>query len=78
MAKGSRARKGSGAGGFIAGVIACFVLIAVLGWMLVAFHKNPALAPPGVCRYIALAVPAALLVCIFIALVQKLRETGRR
>ena len=77
MAKGSRARKSSGKASFIVGVIACFFLIGVLAWMLLFFHKNPTLAPPGICRYIALAVPAALLLCIFLSLLRKTSRKGR-
>ncbi len=76
MPKGSRERKRASSRGFVLGVLASIVLVLIIAVMLLIFTKDPTLAPPGVFRYVALAVPLALLITLVVTLIQYAREHG--
>ena len=75
MAK--HAKKSSGKGGFIALCLFAVALTAALLIMLVIFARDPELAPPSICKDIALAVPAVTLVVVIVTLFQKMNALKR-
>lgn len=76
-------RQKSGGRGRYAAPIVCAVLMALLMlgliWLMVwGFETDPAGAPPLPLLALLLAIPAAVIVGVALALIQRLRELNRR
>lgn len=68
-----RAKNQNRAASFIVMVLAALLLAAGLIAMMIVFARDPALAPPGVCKHIAFAVPAILMLLLILAMIQRVR-----
>lgn len=58
---------------FLVMVLAALLLAAGLIAMMIAFGRDPALAPPGICKHIAFAVPAILMLLLILAMIQRVK-----
>ena len=74
----ARQKKSSvGAGSFLLLAFFAVLMAAVLIVMFVLFGRNPDLAPPGICKHIAFAVPAILMLLLLVAMIQRVRAISR-
>ncbi len=62
---------------FIAMCIMALILAAGLIFMMILFARRPELAPPGICEYIAYAVPAILMLLLLLAMAQRVSDMRR-
>ena len=53
------------------------ILAAALIFMMILFARRPELAPPGICEYIAYAVPAILMLLLLLAMAQRVSDMRR-
>ena len=68
-----RAKNQNQAASFILMYLGVLLLAAGLIAMMIIFGRNPDLAPPGICKHIAFAVPALLMLLLILAMIQRVR-----